>query len=132
MDVFVDTGDWFACFVRRDPDHKLARSWLSRNEDSLITSDYVLDELLTLLKTRESHVVAVAAGKALIDADICRVVTVTPDDFRTAWFTFVRFHDKGWSFTDCTSKAVMERLQISTAFSFDEHFEQFGSIIRVP
>ena len=39
---------------------------------------------------------------------------------------------KGWSFTDCTSKVIMERLNISTAFSFDEHFEQFGSVIRVP
>jgi predicted nucleic acid-binding protein len=132
MNVFVDTGAWFAYFVRRDPDHNSARNWVSTNESSLVTSDYILDELFTLLKIRESHIVAVAAGRVLIEEKICQVIKLTPDDFTRAWSIFVQFSDKGWSFTDCTSKAIMERLSIPTAFSFDEHFEQFGSIIRVP
>jgi len=55
MSVFVDTGAWFAYFVRRDPDHNSARDWVSNNESPLVTSDYILDELFTLLKIRESH-----------------------------------------------------------------------------
>jgi len=132
MSVFVDTGAWFAYFVRRDPDHNSARNWVSANESPLVTSDYILDELFTLLKIRESHVVAVAAGKVLTEDKICRVIKVSFEDFSHAWAIFVQFSDKGWSFTDCTSKVIMERLNISTAFSFDEHFEQFGSITRVP
>ena len=132
MNVFVDTGAWFAYFVWRDPDHNSARKWISTNESSLVTSDYILDELFTLLKIRESQVVAVAAGRVLIEEKICQVIKLTPDDFTRAWSIFVQFSDKGWSFTDCTSKAIMEGLIIPTAFSFDEHFEQFGSIIRVP
>ncbi len=53
MAVFVDTGAWFAYFVRRDPDHSSAREWARTNRQPLITSDYVIDELLTLLKVRE-------------------------------------------------------------------------------
>lgn len=132
MSVFVDTGAWFAYFVRRDPDHNLARKWVSTNDSQLITSDYILDELFTLLKLRESYAVAVAAGKILTEEKICQIIKITPDDFARAWNVFVQFSDKGWSFTDCTSKVIMERLNISTAFSFDEHFEQFGSVIRVP
>jgi len=132
MSVFVDTGAWFAYFVRRDPDHNSARNWVSANESPLVTSDYILDELFTLLKIRESHVVAVAAGKVLTEDKICRVIKVSFEDFSHAWAIFVQFSDKGWSFTDCTNKVIMERLNISTAFSFDEHFEQFGSITRVP
>jgi predicted nucleic acid-binding protein len=132
MNVFVDTGAWFAYFVRRDPDHHSARNWVLTNESSLITSDYVLDELFTPLKIRESHIVAVAAGRVLIEEKICQVIKLTPEDFTRAWSIFVQFSDKGWSFTDCTSKAIMERLSIPTAFSFDEHFEQFGSITRIP
>jgi len=132
MSVFVDTGAWFAYFVRRDPDHTLARKWVSNNNSQLITSDYILDELFTLLKLRESYAVAVAAGKILIEEKICQIIKITPDDFTRAWNAFVQFSDKDWSFTDCTSKMIMERLNISTAFSFDEHFEQFGSVIRVP
>jgi predicted nucleic acid-binding protein len=132
MSVFVDTGAWFAYFVRRDSDHNSARNWVSTNESPLVTSDYILDELFTLLKIRESHVVAVAAGKVLIEERICQIIKITPEDFTLAWAIFVQFSDKGWSFTDCTSKVIMERLNISTAFSFDEHFEQFGSVIRLP
>ena len=132
MSVFVDTGAWFAYFLRRDPDHSAARQWMAGNEFSLDTSDYVLDELFTLLKMRESHAIAVAAGKVLTGQKICRIVRITSDDFANAWQVFVQFRDKGWSFTDCTSKVVMERLHISTAFSFDEHFEQFRSVVRVP
>ena len=132
MSVFVDTGAWFAYFVRRDPDHKSARDWVSTNESPLVTSDYILDELFTLLKIRESHALSVAAGKVLTEERICQIIKITPEDFTRAWGIFVQFSDKGWSFTDCTSKVIMERLNISTAFSFDEHFGQFGSIIRVP
>jgi hypothetical protein len=132
MSVFVDTGAWFAYFVRRDPDHNLARKWVPNNDSQLITSDYILDELFTLLKLRESYAVAVAAGKILTEEKICKIIKITPDDFARAWNAFVQFSDKDWSFTDCTSKMIMECLNISVAFSFDEHFDQFGSIIRVP
>ena len=132
MNVFVDTGAWFAYFIRRDPDHGPAREWVSYNNSPLITSDYILDELLTLLKIRESHTIAVAAGKILTNEKICQIIKITPDDFAHAWHVFIQFSDKDWSFTDCTSKVVIERLGISTAFSFDEHFEQFGSVVRVP
>lgn len=33
---------------------------------------------------------------------------------------------KEFSFTDCTTFAVMERLKIPAAFTFDEHFRQYG------
>ena len=32
-----------------------------------------------------------------------------------AWETFEQFDDKNWSFTDCTSKVVMEQLGIKIA-----------------
>jgi len=73
----------------------------------------------------------VAAGKILTKERICQIIKITPDDFLQAWNIFVQFRDKGWSFTDCPSKIIMERSNISIAFSFDEHFEQFGSFIRV-
>ena len=78
MNVFVDTGAWFAYFERRDPDHNSARTWISTNESSLVTSDYILDERFTLLKIRESQIVAVAAGNVLIDEKICQVIKLTP------------------------------------------------------
>jgi uncharacterized protein len=132
MAVFVDTGAWFAYFVRRDPDHNAAVDWTQKNRQPLFTTDYVLDELLTLLKLRESHRVAVAAGEALLRQNVARVERITVTDFQAAWEVFCQYRDKGWSFTDCTSKVVMERLGIAQACAFDTDFEEFGTIVRVP
>ena len=53
-------------------------------------------------------------------------------DFNLSLEAYELFSDKDWSFTDCTSKVVMERLGIQTAFTFDHHFKQFGTIAIVP
>ena len=50
----------------------------------------------------------------------------------SAWDAFQKYNvDKLWSFTDCTSYAVMKRLNISEVFAFDHHFEQMG-FVRLP
>ena len=126
MPVFVDTGAWFPYFVRRDSDHAAAVNWMRQNRQPLVTTDYVLDELLTLLKLRESHRVAAAAGTALLDLSVTRLERIGESDFRAAWETFQQYSDKEWSFTDCTSRVVMQRLGVTHALAFDRHFEEFG------
>lgn len=91
-----------------------------------------MDELLTLLKLRENYALAVAAGNTLLHKAVAKVEQVSEGDFIRAWEVFQQYHDKEWSFTDCTSKVVIERLGITHAFAFDSHFEQFGTVIRVP
>jgi len=132
MPVSVDTGAWFAYFVRRDPDHPAAVAWMQQNRQPLVTTDYILDELLTFLKLRESYRIAVAAGDALWQQQVARMERITFEDFTRSWEVFRQYHDKEWSFTDCTSKVIMERLRITQAFAFDSHFEQFGTVLRVP
>ena len=53
-------------------------------------------------------------------------------DVDAAWQIFATYQDKGWSFTDCVSRVVMDRLGIATAFAFDKHFREFGTISVVP
>jgi uncharacterized protein len=50
--IFVDTGAWFAAIVPTDPNHQRAASFLATNREPLITTDYVVDETLTLLRAR--------------------------------------------------------------------------------
>lgn len=57
---------------------------------------------------------------------------VKVEDFEAAWELFYGFRDKDWSFTDCVSFIVMERLGISSAFAFDDHFRQYGRFTVVP
>ena len=37
-----------------------------------------------------------------------------------------RYHDKAFTLTDAVSFVVMETRGISEAFSFDDHFDQYG------
>ncbi len=132
MPVFIDTGAWFAYFVHRDPDHTAAVQWMKTNRLPLLTTDFVLDELFTLLKLRENHAVANATGNLLLHSGVTKIERISPGDFARAWAIFEQYSDKDWSFTDCTSKVVIERLHIVYAFAFDNHFEQFGTVVRVP
>jgi predicted nucleic acid-binding protein len=62
---------------------------------------------------------------------LLHVIQVSEDIEDSAWLIFERFNkDKFWSFTDCTSKAIMEMLDITESFSFDRNFEQMGFVKR--
>ncbi len=130
--IFVDTGAWAALFVPADPLHGEARNWLRQNRDRLVTSDYVVDEVLTLLKARFSVQASVRAGQALFGEDLAALVYLTSDDVERAWKIFRSHSDKRWSFTDCTSLALIQRMQIAKAFAFDQHFSQMRGVRRVP
>jgi predicted nucleic acid-binding protein len=113
-------------------DHAGARDWLGQNAEPLITSDYVVDETLTLLKVRGEGRRAIALGEQFFSGTLCTVYHLTEVDILLTWEMFRRFTDKGWSFTDCGSKVLIEKLNITRAFAFDQHFRQFGSVNVVP
>jgi uncharacterized protein len=60
------------------------------------------------------------------------MITVTPSMEDGAFAIFKRYHDKGFSFTDCISFAVMKALKLRKAFAFDRHFEQMEGFSRLP
>lgn len=130
--LFVDTGAWFALAVPSDPDHQAARRFIEQNRLRLMTTDYVVDELLTLFRMRQQRQRAVQWVDDILEGGGVVLAQVTAADFQRALVVYRQFADKLWSFTDCTSLAVMERLNLAAAFAFDEHFRQFGSINVFP
>lgn len=130
--IFVDTRAWYASLVPTDPHHADAVQWLAANHSPLLTTDYVIDETLTLLRVRGQRERALMIGRRLFDHDLANIHKITSADLTLAWQTFAQFEDKSWSFTDCTSKVVMEQLGVQVAFAFDHHFHQFGTIQVVP
>lgn len=130
--IFTDTGAWFALLLTDDPNHQAARDWFRTNRQILITTDYVIDETLTLLKARGQMRKALEIGRQFFANTLCQVYFLTEEDILETWRTFERYADKEWSFTDCSSKVVMDKLEITQAFAFDHHFRQFGTITVVP
>ncbi len=130
--IFVDTSAWYASSSIRDANHQAARHFLASIQERLITSDYVIDETLTLFRSRGENRHGVTFGAEVIDGSFAEIITIEKQDFSAAWKLFQQYDDKCWSFTDCTSRVVMERLGIGRAFAFDDHFRQFGTVLVVP
>ncbi|MCA1628305.1 MAG: PIN domain-containing protein [Acidobacteria bacterium] len=130
--IFVDTGAWFAAVVPTDPDHAAASSLLAANVEPLLTTDYIVDETLTLLRARGERRRALLVGEQFMSGGLAEAYRLTEDDIARDWETFKCFDDKDWSFTDCTSKVVIEHLGTRQAFAFDHHFEQFDTVQVVP
>ncbi len=67
-----------------------------------------------------------------IDDSLTTIVRAEADDERRARQILERYDAKDFSLTDAISFAVMERLRIGHAFTFDRHFAQYGFTQLMP
>ena len=115
-----------------DENHKSALEFRERIRKSLTpfrtlyTSNYVTDETLTLLRERCGLSAAVSFREDLEASSIVRVLWIDTRVEREAWRIFKTHRDKEYSFTDCTSFALMDLHAIKNAFAYDRHFRQYG------
>jgi predicted nucleic acid-binding protein len=130
--VFVDTSAWFAFFLPVDVNHHRIARFVESNSQPLITTDYCIDETLTLLLARGETQRAIHAGRAFFQDGLARIHFVAEDQVCQAWIQFQQRAHARWSFTDCTSKIVIDALRIRTAAALDDHFRQFGNLIVMP
>jgi predicted nucleic acid-binding protein len=63
--ILVDTSAWFASIVPSDTEHQAASSWVSHNTKPLLTTDYIIDETLTVLAMRSLEITASAIAFAI-------------------------------------------------------------------
>lgn len=138
MSVFVDTGVFYA---HHDTD-------ANRHEDAVAafdglldgsygqpyTSDYVLDETVTLTRVRTGSFDAAdtVAGRVLGEdpfPDVFETIDVGPDDVREALETFRRYDDHDLSFTDATILRLCDSRGIDAVLSFDDDFD--GLVDRI-
>ncbi|HXZ43506.1 MAG TPA: PIN domain-containing protein [archaeon] len=130
--ILVDTSAYFALVDRSDRHHAAAVSFVRSNALPLATTDLIVVETLNLTRARLGHSPAVRLGRRLLNLAVTTILKVAEQDATRAWQLFQRYRDKEFSFTDCTSFALMERMQITTAFAFDVHFRQYGRFTVVP
>ena len=63
--IFVDTSAWYATVDKSDRDHRAAVAKIQNLDRPLLTSNYIFDETLTLIKTRLGSSLAVQFGEKL-------------------------------------------------------------------
>lgn len=126
--VFVDTSAYFALADARDAHHEEAIRILRRARE-LGLRHYTTNVLVV-----ECHALMLSAlgvdraARFLrdVEASSTTMIRVRARDEERAKQLLYRYSDKDFSFADAISFAVMERLSISYAFTFDQHFSQYG------
>lgn len=120
MSLFVDTSVWYAAADTSDASNERARATLSAGE-LLVTTDHVVVETWTLLRWR-IHREAAEVFWGGLRAGVANLEAVGPADLQAAWTIGRDFPDQDFSLVDRTSFAVMERLGVERAASFDDDF----------
>lgn len=131
--IFVDTWGWLAIGHRKDPFHKEIKAYYQRLRASncqIVTSDYVLDETITILFRREDCEEAIHFIEGIFQAAEAGYLTIdkiTAERFASAWQLRKRFKDKPRiSFTDITTMVIMQERVIKQLLTKDEHFIHVG------
>lgn len=83
-----------------------------------------VDETCTLVRARTTHSLAAQFLRCLKTSGIT-ILQVTPAIEVEAERIFLRHHDKDFSFTDCTSFALIEARKLDAVLAFDRHFTQY-------
>ena len=126
--AFVDTSAYYALTDARDASHEAANRFMASLLDRgarLFTSNFIIAETHALLLTRLSRTTALRVIQA-IESGTTTVVRVSAADERRARAILTQYDDKDFSLTDATSFAIMERLHIPYALTFDSDFRQYG------
>jgi hypothetical protein len=127
--LFVDTAGWVACADGADPAHVqccAARDAALEAGQTLVTTDFVVDETLTLIRFRLGLSAADAWWQQVDGSRRLRWERVDSDRFEKARYLFFQYRDKDFSFTDCTSFVIMREIRLTHAITTDRHFRQMG------
>ncbi len=129
--VFIDTSAYVALVRIADGQHQQARHIMDRIVGArvrLFITNFVIAEIHAFLVTRSGIPLATRFVREVGQSTI-NVVRVGVEDEERAKEIILQYNDKDFSYTDATSFAVMDRLDIQYAFSFDHHFRRFGFIL---
>lgn len=133
MAIFIDTGAFLARYIVKDQHHKDALlRWkkLQSAKNKCFTSNFVLDEMITLLGRWVNEDFALEKAYLIYSSDAFTILRPEEADEMLALEYYKKFQDKKIGFTDCVSFALMKKHKISNVFSFDRHFSDAGFIIK--
>ncbi len=127
--IFVDTWAWLAIANGNDSFHESAKKCLDdiySTNKKMVTSDYVLDEVITSLFSKTSHASSIRFVETVLKGAEKGELTIERIDegrFQQTWSMMKKYTDKNnISFTDFSSFIIMQDLKIKQAFTGDNHF----------
>ena len=125
--IFVDTSALFALVNAVDGDNLSSQSiWkeLLQDRHELWTNNYIIVECISLLQRRLG-----LEFVRLLESEILPVLEVEwldKEHHALAVAEVLQTNRRNLSLVDCSAFETMRRLEIETAFTFDDHFRAEG------
>ena len=128
MAIFIDSSVFCAYANVRDVHHKNAKKIIediiSGKHENGITTDYIFDETVTVIRRKANSETAIEIGRFLLDSEIF-IAKIDSLAFQKSWELF---QANGLSFTDCSNIAFMNLFDISKIATFDKGFKNIKSV----
>lgn len=127
--IFLDTSGIYSLLDKQDVNNKKTTEILKNcrtNKVTFVISDYIIDELFTLLSAKGLRHLCEDVSKLLNKTKAVKIEFVNEEVFHKAKDNFLKFKDKRYSFTDCVSFVQMKNLGLKEVLSSDKHFDQAG------
>lgn len=126
--LLIDTSALHALNYARDEYHTRAVAYFKSRVGRVkpILTEWVFVETMNLTKARLGPEHAIAFGRQLRASQLFYPLILTDNDKQLTWEIFEQYHDKKWSYVDCSILAVSQRLMLRRVFTFDRHFQQMG------
>ena len=136
ISVFIDTGVFVGARNSRDDRHRLSveviKMALKGAFGAVYTSDYVIDEAVTLALARTGKPeIAFDIGDFIFKSDRIRLLWTDKNVFASAWEMFRRYSERRLSFTDCISLAHIEDRKIKFILSYDSGFRGLAEYAEI-
>lgn len=127
MEVFIDTSALYALVGTKDVDNPRAVAiWnsLTRSDNTLITSNYVLVECFALVQNRLGLEFVGHLQHEVVPS--IEIVWADEEQHKIAIQSVLSTNRRNLSLVDCVSFETMRRLGVETVFTFDSHFREQG------
>lgn len=127
MKLLADSSALLALYLADDRNHRAAVDFLRETPRArLVLSEMILGEVATRLAARAGARRGAEVARALLASRRYEVLFVDRELLSDATAIMEKFADKRLSLTDCTSMALMRRIGLQAAFTFDSDFRDCG------
>lgn len=129
MRIFLDTSGLIALSDEKDRNHTRAKEYLKERVQKgarFVLGRNILAEYIDGVTKRIGKEKAIEELDSILNSKLLVIEPLSEADWNKAINYFRKYRDKQIDLTDCLSFAIMERLGLELAFTFDNDFRIHG------
>ena len=125
-EVFLDSSAIFAWSDLASRDGQEVESFIEQGQASLVTTNLIVAETLSLVTKRVGKFKGIEVGEKLENSSIVQVVHLDEKIQKEAWQLYKKYKDKDFDLIDATSFVFCQKRKIHEVLTLDHHFAQMG------